>query len=158
MSILGGALIGPFNKLWFLNLHPFLLKKLLPKMIPTVFSRCSRLKYIATSIFFETFILAWPYNASFIFCNTMLENNGNLKLCMQESRNNIMQIMKAGWKIYPVSQIGVYLIPKNFRAFADSFIDLVWSTVISHIQNFKKKEKTKVWKRGFEWFSHNILF
>ena len=139
MSILGGALIGPFNKLWFLNLHPFLLKRILPRTLPSIFHNCSKFKYVATSVFFETFVLAWPYNTSFIFCNNMLKTNGDLETSLNKSKADLMTTMQAGWKIYPVSQIGIYLIPRHLRAVADSFVDLVWSTVISHVQNFKKK-------------------
>jgi hypothetical protein len=44
-----------------------------------------------------------------------------------------MKTMQAGWKIYPVSQIGIYMLPRHFRAFADSIVDLLWSTAISHV-------------------------
>ena len=78
MSAIGACLIGPFNKVWFLNLHPYLMKTGLPKIAPKAFKNCSKTTFIATSVFAETFVMAWPYNTSFVFTNNLIKSKGSV--------------------------------------------------------------------------------
>ncbi len=78
MSMIGAMLIGPFNKVWFLNLHPYLMKTGLPKLAPRTFKNCSKVTYIATSVFAETIVMAWPYNTSFVFTNNFIKSRGQV--------------------------------------------------------------------------------
>lgn len=133
MSAIGVFLIGPFNKVWFLNIHPHLMRNVLPKIAPKTYKNCSKLAFVATSVFAETFVMAWPYNASFVFTNNMLKTRGDVMNSYKIVKKDLRETMYAGWKIYPISQIGIYMIPRHFRAFVDSFVDLVWSTVISNL-------------------------
>jgi hypothetical protein len=103
MSAIGAFLIGPFNKVWFLNLHPYLMKTGLPKLAPKAFKNCSKVTYIATSVFAETFVMAWPYNTSFVFTNNLIKSRGKITQSFTAVKDDLIDTMKAGWKIYPIS-------------------------------------------------------
>ena len=107
--------------------------KFLPRVMPGTFRNCSKVKYVLTSVFLETFVMAWPSNAGFVYSNNIIKTNGNHLKSLKAVKDDLVQTMIAGWKIYPVSQNAIYLIPRNYRAFADSFVDLVWCTAISNL-------------------------
>jgi len=103
MSLVGAFLVGPFNKVWFLNIHPHLLHKTLPRIAPKLFKNCSKVTFVATSVVAETFVMAWPFNTSFIFANQLVKTKGNFSKSISAVKTDLMGTMKAGWKIYPIS-------------------------------------------------------
>jgi hypothetical protein len=77
--------------------------KFLPRTLPKYYKNCSKFRFITTSVFLETFCMAWPNNAAFIFCNNMFIYKGDFRKSGSVVREDLMGTMIAGWKIYPIS-------------------------------------------------------